>query len=156
MDFFFPVCNLKKAEDSWTSNEAHDILNLHAVMRWYSGQSRESCIKQKSFTCYQHASRTSIWARSLSLPVWSRFLTVIKYAKYEMGFWCADMLIQHFLIAALIKKTSRLQEAYGFRKGIWSGHGFVQWFNLQKLTFQRQSWSQQSWCVAECWMLLPC
>lgn len=31
MDFFFPICNLKKAEDIWAGNEVHDILSLHAA-----------------------------------------------------------------------------------------------------------------------------
>lgn len=50
--------------------------------------------------------------------------------------WASGMRICWFSISWLqpCLKTSRLQEAYGFRKGIWRGHGFVQWFNLQKLT----------------------
>lgn len=77
-----------------------------------------------------HASWTSMWARALS----SHFLSFIKYARYEIGFWCANMLIRHFLIAASFKNRGGFGKHTGSVKA--SGEDrFVQWFNLQRLTF---------------------
>lgn len=51
-----------------------------------------------------------------------------------MGFWCANMLIRHFLIAASFKNRAGFGKHTGSVKA--SGEdGFVQWFNLQRLTF---------------------